>query len=131
MNLKKDNALAGVDIVISVIVIIIFSGLILTLIQNNAMENLKLSKETMAMIYATEIFENIGIAKYDDVIEVKANDFIPKEALDNYTVDIKIDENLEEIQEGQELIKKISLTLKYNIGNKEYDCYMERLKVRE
>ena len=131
MNLKKDNALAGVDIVISVIVIIIFSGLILTLIQNNAMENLKLSKETMAMIYATEIFENIGIAKYDDVIEEKANDFIPKEALDNYTVDIKIDENLEEIQEGQELIKKISLTLKYNIGNKEYDCYMERLKVRE
>lgn len=131
MNLKKDNGLAGVDIVISVIVIIIFSSLILTLIQNNAMENLKLSKETMAMIYATEIFENIGIAKYDDVIEENIDNFIPEEVLSNYEVDMKINENIEDIQEGQELIKEIKLTLKYNIGNKEYDCYMERLKVRE
>lgn len=131
MNIKKDNALAGIDIVISIIVIIIFSSLILSLIQNNAMENLKISKETMAMIYITEIFENIGIAKYDEVIEEKVDNFIPKEASENYTIDIKINENFEEIQEGQEIIKKISLTLKYNIGNKEYECYMERLKVRE
>lgn len=131
MDFKKDNALAGVDIVITVIVVIIFSALIFTLIQNNAMENFKISRETMAMIYATEIFENIGIAKYDDVIEKNIDNFIPKEVLSNYKVDMKIDENVEDIQEGQELIKKISLTLKYNIGNKEYDCYMERLKVRE
>ena len=131
MNIKKDNALAGIDIVIAIITIMIFSGLILALMYNNSVENVKVAKETMAMIYITEIFENIGIAEFDDVIETNIQNFIPEEALKNYQIDMKIEQNIEDIQEGQDLIKKIRLTLRYSIGNKEYECYMERLKVRE
>ena len=40
--------------------VMIFSSLIFAMIFNNAVENVKLKKETMAMIYITEIFETIG-----------------------------------------------------------------------
>ena len=68
MKIKEENALAGIDMVIAIVIVIIFSVIILTLITNNALENLKTAKETMAMICITQIFENIGIQSYDDSV---------------------------------------------------------------
>ena len=128
--MKKDKALAGIDMIIAVIVVIIFSTLILSLITNNALENVKTAKESMAMIYITEIFENIAIEKYENVTEDNINKFIPEQALlDNYRVEMKIEENINEISE--DIIKKVTITLFYEINEKEYQYSMERLKIRE
>lgn len=128
--MKKDKALAGIDMIIAVIVVIIFSTLILSLITNNALENVKTAKESMAMIYITEIFENIAIEKYENVTEDNINKFIPEQALiDNYRVEMKIEENINEIPE--DIIKKVTITLFYEINEKEYQYSMERLKIRE
>lgn len=128
--MKKDKALAGIDMIIAIIVVIIFSTLILSLITNNALENVKTAKESMAMIYITEIFENIAIEKYENVTEDNINKFIPEQALlDNYRVEMKIEENIKEIPE--DIIKKVTITLFYEINEKEYQYSMERLKIRE
>lgn len=128
--MKKDKALAGIDMIIAIIVVIIFSTLILSLITNNALENVKTAKESMAMIYITEIFENIAIEKYENVTEDNINKFIPEQALlDNYRVEMKIEENINEIPE--DIIKKVTITLFYKINEKEYQYSMERLKIRE
>ena len=131
MKFKKENGLAGTDMVIAIIAIIIFSTLILSLIVNNSIENMKVAKETMAMIYITEIFENIGIADYNTVSEENIDNFVPQEVLKNYKVDVTINNKFDEIEEQQDIIKKIKVTLTYNIGNKTYTSSMERLKIRE
>lgn len=132
MNLKKDNALAGIDMIIAIVVVMIFSVLILTLITNNALENVKNAKETMAMIYITEIFENIGMAEYDTVSKENANTFISQEILNNYDVEMRVEDTFEKIEnKDQDILKKVYLTLTYEIGNKVYSCSMERLKIRE
>ena len=132
MNIKKNNALAGIDMIIAIITIMIFSTLILALMSNNAMQNMKTAKETLAMIYITEIFENIGIADYDSVLEENTNDFIPQEALNTYQIDMKIENDFEDIEdEEQNIVKKVYVTLTYEIGNKTYSCSMERLKIKE
>ena len=131
MKFRKDTGLAGTDMVIAIIAIIIFSTLILSLIVNNSIENMKVAKETMAMIYITEIFENIGIADYNTVSEENIDNFVPQEVLKNYKVDVTINNKFDEIEEQQDIIKKISVTLTYNIGNKTYTSSMERLKIRE
>lgn len=131
MKFKKDTGLAGTDMIIAIITIIIFSTFILSLMINNSIENMKIAKETMAMIYITQIFENIGIADYDTVSEKNTDNFIPEEALNNYKVDITIEDDFEEIEEQQDIIKKITLSLSYNVGNKTYTSSMERYKIKE
>lgn len=131
MKFKKDTGLAGTDMIIAIIAIIIFSTFILSLMINNSIENIKIAKETMAMIYITEIFEKIGIEDYDDVIEDNIENFIPEEALSNYKIDITIEDDFEGIKEQQDIIKKIRVTLSYNVGNKTYTSSMERYKIKE
>lgn len=127
MNIKKENGLAGIDMTVAIIAIIIFSTLILALITNNAMDNVKIAKETMAMIYITEIFENIGIADYNSVSEENKENFIPAEALNkDYEIELRIDD----IENEEKILKKVYLTLKYEVGNKKYSCSMERVKTK-
>ena len=114
--------------IISITAITIFSAFILSLMVNNSMENLKIARETMAMIYITEVFEKVGIADYDAVLEENKDDFIPQEALENYKVEMKV-ENIE--NQEQDILKKVSVTLTYEITNKTYSYSMERLKSKE
>lgn len=130
MNIKKNSGLAGIDIVIAIIAIVIFTTLILALMYNNAMENIKIVKETLAMVYITEIFENIGIADFDEVTAGNENNFIPEEVNKNYEVNLKIEDEFEDL-EKQNIIKKINIIIKYEIGDKTYSCSAERLKAKE
>lgn len=128
MNIKKEVGLAGIDMVIAVIAIIIFTTLILALMSNNVMENVKNAEETMAMIYITEIFENIGIADYDNVTNDNKENFIPQQVYNNYGVNLTIG-NVD--GKSQDILKKINLVLTYKIGNKTYSCSAERIKAKE
>lgn len=128
--MKKNNALAGIDIIIAVVAIIIFSTLILSLITTNVTGNVKIAKETIAMIYMTEIFENIGTADYGNVTESNIDKFIPSNVSGDYEVEFKVTEHKPNSEADGEIMKKIELTLKYKIGDKTYECSMERLKAR-
>lgn len=128
--MKNQNALAGVDIIIALVAIIIFSTLILSLITTNVSENIKIAKETIAIIYMTEIFEKIGIADYDDVSKAKKDDFISSNVSGDYEVEFEVTEH-KKAGEDYGIMKKIKLALKYKIGDKTYECSMERLKARE
>ena len=131
MKFKKNNGLAGIDMIIATIAISIFSTLIVSMIYNNVLENVKLKKETMAMIYSTEIFENIAIESYDNVTQENSSNFIPEKVLKGYTVNLNISTDLDDVNYNQNIIKKIVLTLSYEVGNKTYTCTMQRMKIKE
>jgi len=131
MRLKKSNGLAGVDMIIATVAVIIFSTLIVSLINNNVLENVKLRKEALAMIYSTQIFENIAIESYDYITQENSSNLIPKEVLNEYSVNLNISTNLDNVTDNQNIIKKITLTLSYDIGNKTYTCTMQRMKIKE
>jgi len=139
--MRKQNGLAGMDVIIAIIVIIIFSGLIISLMYNNVIQNVKLKKETLAMIYLTEISENIGIQDYDhenysligteytEIIE--ENVFVPKKVIDSYKVEMAVITEFEGITDNEDILKKVQIKLTYKVGNKAYICSMERIKIRE
>lgn len=127
MNIKEEKGFTGIDMSIAIIAITISTALILALMCHNGLENLKLAKETMAMIYITEIFENIGILDYNDVTETNKSNYIPEKIYDNYEVIVTVNNEKEE----QDILKKVTLTLTYKIGNKTYSCSAERLKAKE
>lgn len=140
MKNKEENGLAGVDMIIAIVALMIFSTLIVALMYNNILENVKLKKETLAMIYITEIFENVGIesyqnlkvGEYEDITNIfydeNIRNLIPQDIEDSYKINLTITNQFESTED---IIKKISVTLIYNINDNEYICSMERMKIKE
>lgn len=143
MKVKQEKGFTGVDVVIATIVIMVFSTLIVTLIYNNFFENAKLKKETLAMIYITEIFENVGIesyknlenGNYEDIgnnyYNEKIEKLIPTDIVGKYKIDLTITEPFNNVEEKENIMKKINVTLTYKLNKKEYSCSMERVKIKE
>ena len=131
MKFKKNNGLAGIDIIIAIIAVTIFSTLIISMMYYNVSENVKLKNETLAMIYITEIFENIAIEDYENVTQDNINNFIPEEAIKLFQVDMTVTNNLENVTNNEDILKKVEVKLTYVVGNKTYTCSMERMKIKE
>ncbi len=126
-NLKSESGIVTTDVVLSIIAIMIFSVLFISLMYNNSIENIKLKQEGLAIADITETFENIGIADYTDVTNENADSFIP-EGVQNHA--IKIDLEITQIGE-EDILKKITATASYKIANKVYEFSMERMKIKE
>jgi len=143
MKIKKEKGIAGIDIIIALIAVIIFSTIIAFLIYTNVTENVKLKKETLAIIGITEIFENVGIQDYENldigsyedignnVYSDNIENLVPQDIINMYKVDIIITNEFENVENNEDIMKKIVVTLTYNIQDKEYICSMERMKTKE
>jgi len=131
MKIKENSGMVGVDMVIAIIAVMIFSTLIITMISNIIMQNVKLKKDTLAIIYLTEIFENVAIEPYGNITQNKINNLVPQAAKDNYTVTMKVTTNFSDISNYQNIMKKVEATLTYQLEGKTYSCYMQRMKIKE
>ena len=118
--------------VIAIFAIITFSALIISLMYNNFLENMKIKKEALATIYLTETLENIGIESYDYInIENKEN-LISTNAIENgYDIQLTISNLYGNDASKENIIKKVVATISYKIGDKNYQYSMERTKIKE
>ena len=62
--IKDNKGFTQTDIVISIIAVMLFTTIILSVMINVKNSNAKLKAKSIANIYMTEILENIGIAQY-------------------------------------------------------------------
>ena len=131
MKVKKNSGFVGADIVIAILAVTIFATLILTMMYNNVIENVKIKKETLAMIYITEIFEKIGTESYENVTEGNINNFVSEEVRNQYLVDISVTEQLQGVQNNEGILKKVNITLTYEVASRKYSCSMQRMKSKE
>ena len=129
---RKNNGFVGIDMVIAIFAIITFSALIISLMYNNFLENMKIKKEALATIYLTETLENIGIESYDYInIENKEN-LISTNAIENgYDIQLTISNLYGNDASKENIIKKVVATISYKIGDKNYQYSMERTKIKE
>ena len=137
MKKKTEKGFVGIDMVLAIAAVMIFSVLIIALMNNNYLQNIKVNKKALATIYLTETLENIGIAKYEDItqsnIDNIISDLVP-EGLEEkgYKIKIEVDEDISLGEETTEdILKKVKVTISYKVRDKEYQYYMERLKAKE
>lgn len=132
MKVKKENAFVGVDMAIAIIAIFVFSGLIITLMHSNFLENLKIKTEALAIIYLTETLENVAIADYDYITENDIETCIPDELKEtNYQIKLEISDLELSEDKNEDIIKKVIATISYTLGEKNYEYSMERMKIKE
>ena len=128
--IKDNKGFTQTDIVISIIAVMLFTTIILSVMINVKNSNAKLKAKSIANIYMTEILENIGIAQYEDVTEENKSKFIP-EMTKAFETQINVTKVSDEDSKKEDEIKKVEVKITYKIGKKTYEENAKRLKVKE
>lgn len=129
--IKNSKGFTQTDIVVAVVAIIFFTTLIVALMTNVKVQSAKLKGKLLADIYLTEALENVGILQYDYVTEENKNLIFPK-MTDVFTPQLSISKLTDEDNtKDEDVIKKVEVTITYQIGNKTYEETAQRLKVKE
>lgn len=151
MKIKNNKGLTGVDVTIAVIILTIFVSLIANMFYNVSQIGNAVNRKSEATYVAVQIIEAMKQVNYDDLptgltedttainLE-KLNELLIDEdkiVLKNgYSVDINV-ENYKKIKgekEGEELediLKRVTVTVKYNEKAKEQTVELTTVVVRE
>ena len=148
--LKKNNGIAVADALIAILIMSIFLGLTATLTYNIYISASFTKRNSIATDYAIKITEYIDKLDYDDVTYSNLKTYI-NETLDGnsskisaeteenasslttpYRAILKIEKynKIEGNEDKQDLIKTVTLQIKYNLGEKEKNLVYERVKQR-
>lgn len=141
--LKNNRGISGADALLAVALVILFSGIITTLAYNIYITSNSLKRSSQALEYITSTFEYIANQYYDDVTETNINSYI------NDTLNEKV--STEESEKAQyianvtitnynemegntdklDLVKEITMSVTYNLGNKNQKIEMKTAKTKE
>lgn len=127
---KSNKGFTGIDIVLSIIIVITFTSIIVSLMYSVKMENYRIKAMAISNIYLVETLENIGIANYDE-IKSDNTDLFPKEMSTEFEKKIEVTSISDEDTSKEDIIKKVKVTIAYKIGNKNFGETAERLKAKE
>ena len=130
--LLNNRGVTGIDLVVSLIILVIFTGLITSLMSATYKLSVEIQKSANANAYATIIFEKVDEKAYDEI----DNNFV--ENLKS-TGEISIDDNEYIIELSvqtfselkQNVLKKVEMTIKYDVNGEEKTMVMTKLKVKE
>lgn len=130
----SEKGFTTTDIIISVIIIVLFISIITTSFYNYYISIQAKDRKTMAINIIIDVIENVEIMNYDNINQdsinslvdnLKNNGTIPN----NYNINTIL-QNYNEIEgnEGkQDLIKILTVTINYSIGNKTENIEISRL----
>ena len=128
INFKSSKGITGIDISVAVIVIVIFTGMIASLMYSNYKTAIEIQKSAQADAYATIILEKVDEKPYEDITDNFISDIIKDEIDIDYT-NYQLLMSVEEVEEN--LIKKVNLTLKYDFEGKTKQLVITKLKIKE
>lgn len=137
MKTKTKDGYVGIDMAIAIVSVIVFSGLIFSLMYYNALENVKLRKQALATIYLTETMENIAIEDYENItqenIQNQSISLVPTDMdTQKYNIDIEVNPLvLSPEKQDENIAKKVKATITYTVQDKTYQYSMERTKAKE
>lgn len=151
MKIKNNKGLTGVDVTIAVIILTIFVSLIANMFYNVSQIGNAVNRKSEATYVAVQIIEAMKHVNYDDLptgltedttainLE-KLNELLTDEnkiVLKNgYSVDIKV-ENYKKIkgetvgEELEDILKRVTVTVKYNEKAKEQTVELTTVVVKE
>lgn len=131
--LKKQEGILVSDAIIAILVILLFIGVISSLITNVVLETTKTKMSSRQMDIATEVLEYANKLPYLDTTATNLNNYASElEAVNNNIYDIEVlVENYNSIPGNEikeNIIKTITVTVTSSLRNKEYSTTISILK---
>ena len=132
-NIKSNRGVSITDVVIALIILTIFTGVIGNLIYQIAYNNAALRVNAIAVDYAVKEAEYIDKIAYEDVqtSNEKITQINGKDVLDAFTVKLEVEDYKGNDETKQDIIKKVTITVNYNILKDEKSYKIEKLKIKE
>lgn len=139
--LRSDKGITGADALLAVALATLFSGIIATLAYNIYATSNSLKRSSQALEYVTSTFEYVANQYYDDITEDSIKEYI--NTLDanistqgsntKYKAQVSvINYNQTEGNEDKlDLVKEITMSVTYKLGNKDQKIEMKTVKARE
>lgn len=131
-KLKLNIGATLTDVVVAMLIIMMFTGILTTTFSNIYKSNIHIKMNAVALDYAIKILEDIDKMPYEEV-NSSLNEQIDKKYTDykNYKAYLKV-ENYNKAQENkQDIIKIITLTIKYKVIDTDEQYVVEKLKIKE
>lgn len=142
-KIRGQEGFSGVDIVVSIGIIIIFASIISAIYLNLHMVHMEVERSGKATNYAISILEKVDELYYDDVTQNNFNaidigngkqSVAGIEIARGYTATVIV-ENYNQtagVNNGKfDVVKTVYVTVEYKVGNKTQSIDMQKLKKRE
>ena len=144
-SLRKDKGIIISDAVIAVLLMMVFVGVIMSLMLNVFRESAKIKISSQQMDYITEIFEYVEKLKYEEVTADNLIKFINDKNVDyvkaaasiddiddnvSYKMAISVESYIptDETLPKYDLIKTVTLTIENNLADESYTTTSSKIK---
>lgn len=132
-NIKSNRGVSITDLVIALIILSVFAGVIGNLLYQLAYNNASLRMGAIAVDYAVKEAEYIDKIAYEDVqtSDEKITQINGEDVIDKFTVKLDVENYNDADETKKDIIKKVTITVNYNILKEEKSYKIEKLKIKE
>lgn len=142
-NLKGQRGIVVSDAILAILIILLFTGIIISLITNIVMESTKIKMNSQQLDFAVELLEHIETMPYENVTEDNLIKYVNDKnaeyvsagtTVDTLTTPYKIGIKVEKYNETEgntdklDIIKIVTLTIENSIEDKQYSTTISRIK---
>lgn len=139
---KKENGIMSTDAIIAILIILLFSGIIISIITSIVIESTKVKIISKHVNIITKAFEYIDKTDYEKVTETNLINYINSIDAENISADtdtstlatlyrVEVDVKYytpEDDENNFNIIKIITLNIESTLNNKIYNTKMSRIK---
>ena len=139
MKKYHEKGATGIDIVGGMVIFAFASVLVVNLYYQIFVTTVSTKVHQVATGCITEVFEKIDLENYQDITDARVKEMINEAKMNDYFNEEKNSSHVEysiinyakEAGEEEDILKKITITVVYNIGGNEVTFPMSKIKVRE
>lgn len=143
--IKNEKGFTLIDIIVALIIILLFMSVISVLFFNITKTSKEIERESQATYIATNIMESYKSKKYDDIPIVTNKAIADGEVIvdgqpipvkDGYTALVTVENYVPKTENAtgskqNDLVKKITVTVKYKVANHEKQVELQASVVRK
>lgn len=131
INIKSNSGFTMADLIAALTIFMIFTGVICGLFYSAYKVSLETKLSSTALSYAIAILEDIDKISYDDVINGMETKYIRKFSIaEGFNLSLEVT-NYNEGTTKEDLIKKVKLTISYNISGQNQEIVINKMKMKE
>lgn len=131
-KLKSNKGISMADVVIALLILIILSGVIGNILYQIAYNNAALRMNVIATDYAVKIAEYIDKIPYENVTNgMQITEINGEQIIDKFNVSIEVENYNNDDSTKEDIIKKVIITVNYNILKETKNYKIQKLKIKE
>ena len=131
-NIKSENGFTMQDLMIAAFIIIIFVSFISTMMYTVVRTNIKADLTAQMTTYAVQILEDIDKISYEEVDSSLAQTYLDKFSIPSgYDIIINVSNYGEGLNNVQDVIKIVKLTISYELQGVPEKITIQKLKIKE